>query len=122
MSHLRTSSNFQLCTYTNQRSCLISTETRVFPISNGMKHGFKDRVLRVVEKIPKGQVLSYKQAAELAGSPRAYRAVGNIMNKNHDPKVPCHRVIRSDGKAGGYALGSRKKTSLLKKEGVNIKG
>ena len=78
-----------------------------------MKRGFKDRVLRAVRRIPKGQVLSYKQVAELAGSPRAYRAVGNIMNKNRDPKVPCHRVIRSDGRAGGYNGGTQRKIRLL---------
>ena len=83
---------------------------------------FKEKVLEVVRRIPKGRIMSYKEVAVVAGSPRAYRAVGNIMNKNRNPKVPCHRVIRSDGKAGGYALGSRKKTSLLKKEGASIKG
>ncbi|MBU2265542.1 MAG: MGMT family protein, partial [Candidatus Omnitrophica bacterium] len=41
-------------------------------------------------KIPKGKILTYKKAAELAGSPWAYRAVGNILNKNKDPKIPCH--------------------------------
>lgn len=81
-----------------------------------MRLRFKDRVLRVVERIPKGRVLSYKQVAEFAGSPRAYRAVGNIMNKNRNPKVPCHRVIKSSGEAGGYNGGTEKKIRLLKKE------
>lgn len=61
--------------------------------------------------------MSYKQVAKLAGRPRAYRAVGNILNKNYDPKIPCHRVIRSDGQVGGYNRGTAKKISLLKKEG-----
>lgn len=85
-----------------------------------MKCGFKDRVLDVVARIPKGRVLSYKQVAERAGSPRAYRAVGNIMNKNRNPKVPCHRVIKSSGEAGGYNGGTQKKIRLLKNEGLNI--
>lgn len=53
---------------------------------------------------------------------RAYRAVGNAMNKNpYAPEVPCHRVISSDGSLGGFALGPKKKIAMLKKEGVEIK-
>ncbi len=82
---------------------------------------FAEKVYRVVSKIPKGKTLTYKEVAKLAGSPRAYRAVGNILNKNRDFKnVPCHRVVRSDGKIGGYALGIKKKSLLLKKEKVRI--
>lgn len=62
---------------------------------------FKEKVLEVVVAIPAGQTLSYKEVAERAGSPRAYRAVGNILNKNYDPRIPCHRVIRSNGSLGG---------------------
>ncbi|PIT92467.1 MAG: cysteine methyltransferase [Candidatus Harrisonbacteria bacterium CG10_big_fil_rev_8_21_14_0_10_42_17] len=82
-------------------------------------HSFKENVYRVVASIPRGQILTYKQVAERAGSPRAAHAVGNILNKNPHPKskVPCHRVIRSDGSIGGYALGTSAKRSLLKKEG-----
>lgn len=78
---------------------------------------FRDKVLRVVRKIPKGEVLSYGEVAKLAGSPGASRAVGNIMAKNYDKNVPCHRVIKSDGSLGGYNGGVKKKESLLKKEG-----
>ncbi len=78
---------------------------------------FEERVREVVRRIPKGKVLTYKEVARLAGSPRAYRAVGNIMNKNRDPKVPCHRVIRSDGSLGGYAGGARLKEKILRHEG-----
>jgi O-6-methylguanine DNA methyltransferase len=79
---------------------------------------FAERVYQVVRKIPRGQTRTYKEVAKLAGSSRAYRAVGNILNKNRDFKnVPCHRVVRSDGKIGGYALGSKQKMRLLKKEG-----
>lgn len=80
---------------------------------------FKEKVYAVVAKIPKGQTMTYQQVARLAGSPKAYRAVGNIMNKNPDTKkVPCHRVVRSDGTPGGYARGTARKTAILKSEGV----
>ena len=78
---------------------------------------FKQKVLNVIKKIKRGKFLTYKQVAKLAGSPRAYRAVGNILNKNRNPKIPCHRVIRSDGKTGGYNRGIKKKIALLKREG-----
>ena len=77
---------------------------------------FKQKVLEIVLKIPKGKVLTYKEVASKAGSPNAYRAVGNILNKNYDSGIPCHRVIRSDGKIGGYNRGEKKKIALLKKE------
>jgi O-6-methylguanine DNA methyltransferase len=80
---------------------------------------FEEKILSVVKKIPKGKVLTYKRVAELAGRPKAWRAVGNILGKNRDVKtIPCHRVIRSDGKIGGYRYGTERKTSLLRKEGV----
>ena len=78
---------------------------------------FKEKVYGVVRKIPKGKVLTYKQVAIKAGHPKAYRAVGNILNKNRDPKVPCHRVIRSDGKIGGYRDGNVFKIKRLREEG-----
>ncbi|MCB9805751.1 MGMT family protein [Candidatus Nomurabacteria bacterium] len=77
---------------------------------------FTDRVYDVVRKIPKGKVLTYKEVAKKSGSEKAVRAVGNILNKNYDPKIPCHRVVRSDGKIGGYNRGASKKVNLLKKE------
>jgi len=77
---------------------------------------FKNNVFRVVAKIPRGQTLSYKEVAERAGSPRAYRAVGNVLNKNYDPNIPCHRVIKSTGEAGGYNRGEEKKKEKLEKE------
>lgn len=79
---------------------------------------FQKEVYEVVKKIPKGQVLNYKDVARLTGRPRAYRAVGNALNKNpFAPAVPCHRVIRSDGRIGGYAQGTEVKTKILRKEG-----
>ena len=77
---------------------------------------FTQKVHEVVMKIPKGKVLTYKEVAYRAGSPRAYRAVGNILNKNYDPNIPCHRVVRSDGKSGGYNRGSDKKKEILESE------
>lgn len=67
---------------------------------------FIEKVLNIVAKIPAGQVLTYKEVARRAGRPRAYRAVGNILNKNNNPMIPCHRVIRFDGKLGmsGHTL------------------
>ena len=81
---------------------------------------FQEKIYKIVRKIPKGKVLTYKELAKLAGKPRAFRAVGNILNKNQDPKIPCHRVIRSDGRLGGYNRGVYKKRFLLQQEGVKI--
>ncbi|OGZ12628.1 MAG: 6-O-methylguanine DNA methyltransferase [Candidatus Lloydbacteria bacterium RIFCSPHIGHO2_02_FULL_51_22] len=81
-----------------------------------MNETFSQRVYRVVAKIPRGKTLTYKEVAHRAGSPGAYRAVGNILSKNYDPKILCHRVIRSDGTVGGYNRGREKKRALLKKE------
>lgn len=83
-----------------------------------MNKTFKQKVCSIVKGIPKGEVLTYKQVAELAGNKKAYRAVGNILNKNFDPKIPCHRVIKSDGKIGGYNRGRKRKIDLLKKEDI----
>ncbi len=77
---------------------------------------FKDIVFNIVSKIPGGKTLTYKEVAAAAGRPKAYRAVGNILNKNYNPSIPCHRVIRSDGRIGGYNRGSKNKLALLKME------
>lgn len=82
---------------------------------------FKKKICEIVKKIPKGEVLSYKKVAKLAGFPLAWRAVGNVLNKNKDPKIPCHRVIRSDGRVGDFRTGQKRKIMLLKKEGIKIK-
>ncbi|MDO8515994.1 MAG: MGMT family protein [bacterium] len=81
---------------------------------------FTKEVLAVVRKIPRGKTISYKKVAWCAGSPRAYRAVGNIMNRcgGMEHGIPCHRVVKSDGTPGGYAWGTKKKIALLKKEGA----
>ncbi len=79
---------------------------------------FKEKVLEIVRRIPKGKTLTYKEVARRAGSPSASRAVGSILKQNFDPKIPCHRVIRSDGLAGEYNRGRANKIKLLKKEGA----
>ncbi|MEK7638881.1 MAG: MGMT family protein [Patescibacteria group bacterium] len=82
---------------------------------------FSDKVKAVVRNIPKGKTLSYKEVAAAAGKPAAARAVANIMANNFDPTVPCHRVIRNDGRAGGYNRGGESvKRRLLMDEGVII--
>lgn len=85
-----------------------------------MRLTFKQKVLAVVTKIPKGQTLSYQEVAKRAGSPRAFRAVGTLMRQNHDPKIPCHRVIKSDGTLGNYNRpgGTQAKAARLRQEGA----
>ncbi len=75
---------------------------------------FREKVFEIVKQIPKGKTMSYKEVAEKAGNPRAARAVGRILNSNEDLEgIPCFRVIKSDGKIGGYKLGVEKKLELL---------
>ncbi len=81
-----------------------------------MQKTFEQKVYEVVRKIPKGKTLTYMQVAKKAGNAKAYRAVGNILNKNYDKGIPCHRVVRSDGSAGGYNRGIERKVELLKRE------
>jgi methylated-DNA-[protein]-cysteine S-methyltransferase len=89
-----------------------------------MKTDFKIKVYQVVKKIPRGKVMSYVRVARLAGNPRAARAAGRALSRNPFwPKVPCHRVIYSNGQVGSWSGkgGMREKIELLKKEGVKIK-
>ena len=81
---------------------------------------FQQRVREVVRNIPKGSVLSYKQVAEKAGFPRAFRAVGSEMRRNHNPEIPCHRVIKSNGQPGGYNGGEMEKELRLYSENAGI--
>jgi O-6-methylguanine DNA methyltransferase len=81
---------------------------------------FSEKVKNIVAKIRRGKTLTYTEVARHAGSPRAHRAVGNILNKNYDSKIPCHRVVRSDGTLGGYNRGTKKKKEILRREGVII--
>ena len=87
---------------------------------NSLSKTFKEKVFEIVSKIPKGKVLTYKEVALKASSPNASRAVGNLMNKNTDLNIPCHRVIRSNGTIGKYNGLRGDKRSILLKEGVEI--
>ncbi len=97
--------------------------------------GFNEQVWEACRKIPPGKVTTYGELARALGT-KAYRAVGNALNKNPygawgwvgGPKeqsslelVPCHRVVKSTGEIGGFAFGDERKIELLKKEGVEIK-
>lgn len=83
-----------------------------------MNTAFADRVRAVVRKIPKGKAMTYGEVAKAAGFPGAARAVGGVMKHNYDPTVPCHRVVRADGKIGNYNRGGMfRKMQLLQEEG-----
>lgn len=83
---------------------------------------FTRRVLAAVRRIPPGRVATYGDIARLAGQPRAWRAVGNIMRSCHQPGVPCHRVIGAGGQLGGYGGSEALKASLLRAEGLIVIG
>jgi O-6-methylguanine DNA methyltransferase len=72
----------------------------------------------VVRRIPAGRVATYGDIAALAGQPRAYRAVGNIMRDCDEPGTPCHRVIGAGGALGGYGGNLQVKRELLRAEGI----
>jgi methylated-DNA-[protein]-cysteine S-methyltransferase len=89
------------------------------PVDWQLHDGFGRRVLKATSRIPFGKVLSYAEVAAKAGSPRAYRAAGNALGSNRIPiVVPCHRVVASGGKIGGYTGGLERKEYLLHLEGV----
>jgi methylated-DNA-[protein]-cysteine S-methyltransferase len=77
-------------------------------------------VLAVVRRIPAGKVATYGDVAELAGRPRAWRAVGNIMRNCNDPVTPCHRVIGAAGALGGFGGSLQLKRELLRAEGITV--
>lgn len=82
---------------------------------------FAESVREAVRQIPRGETRSYGEVAAAIGHPGAARAVGTIMRDNYDPTVPCHRVIRADGKIGEYNRGGpEKKRALLRAEGVAV--
>jgi len=80
---------------------------------------FNQKVYNICKKIPKGRITTYKILAEKLNT-KAYRAVGNALNKNKDKKIPCHRVINSNGFVGKFNKGMNTKIRLLKSEGVNV--
>jgi methylated-DNA-[protein]-cysteine S-methyltransferase len=84
---------------------------------------FQQKVWKYLKSIPRGKVKTYKQVAIAIKSPKSARAVANACGKNpYAPKIPCHRVIRSDGGLGGYSGsgGIKTKLSLLRSEKVDI--
>ena len=84
---------------------------------------FQKKVWRAISAIPKGETVTYKELAKKIGRPKAVRAVGNAVGANPcAPFIPCHRVIRSDGRLGGYSGrgGIKAKRALLAKEKVEI--
>ena len=84
---------------------------------------FQLKVWGYLRKIPRGRVKTYLQVAKAIGKPLAVRAVANAIGKNpYAPKIPCHRVIRSDGSLGGYSGkgGVKTKRFLLQKEGITL--
>ncbi len=83
---------------------------------------FSLRVLAVVARIPPGRVLTYGDVAALAGRPRAWRAVGNIMRAAPRPGLPYHRVIAAGGRIGGFGGNELLKRALLAAEGVPVSG
>lgn len=84
-----------------------------------MKSGFADRVRTIVRGIRKGKTMTYGQVAAAAGRPGAARAVGTVMSRNDDKNVPCHRVVRADGKPSGYnGINGPSREALLRAEGV----
>jgi len=84
---------------------------------------FAASVLYAAAQVPRGKVTTYKMIAEALGKADSCRAVGSALNKNPDPHLmPCYRVIRSDGRVGGYALGESEKIRLLAVDGIAVEG
>ncbi len=89
------------------------------PVDWTLAHGFTDKVLHTVARIPYGKTLSYGEVAEKAGNPRAFRAAGTACGANPVPLiVPCHRVVQAGGKPGNYGGGPEMKQALLEMEGA----
>ena len=85
---------------------------------------FSERVLDLISKIPKGKVTTYSEIARALGNPGASRAVGNALRHNkHPDKIPCYKVVRSDGSLGGYSgkMDSPEKIQRLKRDGIFVR-
>jgi len=77
------------------------------------------KVYNLLKKIPKGKVTAYKILARVVNRPKNWREIGKILSQNSCPqKYPCYKVVRSDGKIGGYKFGVKKKIVLLKRDGI----
>ena len=82
----------------------------------------EQKIYKKLLEVPKGQITTYGELAKAVGLKNGQRTVGKIMNKNPYPVIiPCHRVVMSTGKIGGYAYGENIKTKLLNDEGIQIK-
>lgn len=83
---------------------------------------FQNLVYQTTVKIPKGKVSTYGAIARAIGRPKSSRATGNALNKNpFAPGMPCHRVVKNDGKVGGFAGGQKAKIKLLEKEEIEVR-
>jgi len=83
---------------------------------------FDKKVYEKLLEVPKGKITTYSLLAKAIGLPNGQRSIGRIMNNNPYPVIiPCHRVVNSNGKIGGYAFGQDVKTNMLAKEGIKIK-
>jgi len=81
----------------------------------------QQKIYKKLLEVPKGQITTYGELAKAVGLKNGQRAVGRIMNKNPYPVIiPCHRVVMSTGKIGGYAYGEHVKTKMLNDEGIKI--
>ncbi len=81
----------------------------------------EEKIYKKLLKVPKGQITTYGDLAKAVGLKNGQRAVGRIMNKNPYPVIiPCHRVVMSTGKIGGYVYGKDVKTKMLNDEGIKI--
>ena len=82
----------------------------------------QQKIFKKLLEVPKGQITTYGELAKAVGLKNGQRAVGKIMNKNPYPVIiPCHRVVMSTGKIGGYAYGEHVKIKMLNNEGIKIK-
>jgi methylated-DNA-[protein]-cysteine S-methyltransferase len=82
----------------------------------------EQKIYKKLLEVPKGQITTYGELAKAVGLKNGQRIVGKIMNKNPYPVIiPCHRVVMSTGKIGGYAYGEHVKIKLLNDEGIQIK-
>ena len=80
------------------------------------------KVYKKLLEVPEGKITTYGELAKAVGLKNGQRVVGKIMNKNPYPVIiPCHRVVKSDGKIGGYAYGEEIKSDMLTREGIVIK-
>jgi methylated-DNA-[protein]-cysteine S-methyltransferase len=100
-------------------------EEHLISLSNELESNsehIKSEVYNILLKIPAGKVSTYGDIAKALGYPKAARLVGQILHDNPNPViVPCHRVIHSDGRLGGYAYGSERKRELLENEGIRFR-